>query len=656
MPAILLLPDLLINQIAAGEVIERPASALKELLENSLDAGATDIAVQLEGGGVKLLRVRDNGKGIAKDELPLALMRHATSKIASLEDLQKVASMGFRGEALASMAAVAHLSLTSRTAHETHGWKVDTLNGIVGEPAPASHAPGTTVELRELYFNTPARRKFLKSEATEFAHCEETFKRIALSRPYVAFSLQHNGKTIWQLPATPHSPLPQAGEGLGERADVRAAALNRISAILGEEFGHAAVGVERQAAGLSLRGLAALPAYSRSNRDAQYFFVNGRFVRDKVASHALRLAYQDILHHQRHPAFVLFLEMPPQQVDVNVHPAKSEVRFRESQGIHQFIFHTLQQALSAPTGSKDSAPTPALPLKGGEHVAVPLPPPPLQGEGRGGDGFSNFQQRIPFNAAQQQAAYRLWEVQTEKGEEGREKGETEPAFDVPLPPDGTTSRSTMRVNDARQVAGYSPFPLPDSEHPLGYALAQLSGIYILAQNAQGLVVVDMHAAHERIVYERLKTSLDAERIATQPLLIPVSFYAEPLDVATVEAEQEALHKLGFDIAPLSPTTLAIRAMPVMLKQSEAEAAAQDVIAELREYGASRAMTERRDELLATLACHGAVRANRILSITEMNALLREMEQTERSGQCNHGRPTWFQLGMNELDKMFMRGK
>ena len=434
MPAILLLPDLLINQIAAGEVIERPASALKELLENSLDAGATDIAVQLEGGGVKLLRVRDNGKGIAKDELPLALMRHATSKIASLEDLQKVASMGFRGEALASMAAVAHLSLTSRTAHETHGWKVDTLNGIVGEPAPASHAPGTTVELRELYFNTPARRKFLKSEATEFAHCEETFKRIALSRPYVAFSLQHNGKTIWQLPATPHSPLPQAGEGLGERADVRAAALNRISAILGEEFGHAAVGVERQAAGLSLRGLAALPAYSRSNRDAQYFFVNGRFVRDKVASHALRLAYQDILHHQRHPAFVLFLEMPPQQVDVNVHPAKSEVRFRESQGIHQFIFHTLQQALSAPTGSKDSAPTPALPLKGGEHVAVPLPHPPLQGEGRGGDGFSNFQQRIPFNAAQQQAAYRLWEVQTEKGEEGREKGETEPAFDVPLPP------------------------------------------------------------------------------------------------------------------------------------------------------------------------------------------------------------------------------
>ncbi|MBI5625795.1 MAG: DNA mismatch repair endonuclease MutL, partial [Nitrosomonadales bacterium] len=353
MSVIRLLPDLLINQIAAGEVIERPASALKELLENSLDAGATDIAVQLEGGGVKLLRVRDNGRGIARDELQLALMRHATSKIASLDDLQQVASMGFRGEALASMAAVAHLALTSRTAHETHGWKVDAMNGIVGEPAPASHAPGTTVEIRELYFNTPARRKFLKSEATEFAWCEEAFKRITLSRPDVAFSLQHNGKTVWQLPATPHSPLPPAGEGPGEMAGVRAGALNRISAILGEEFGHAAVTIERQAANLSLQGLAALPAYSRSSRDAQYFFVNGRFVRDKVASHALRQAYQDILHHQRHPAFVLFPELPPQQVDVNVHPAKSEVRFRESQGIHQFIFHTLQQALGAPASKSD---------------------------------------------------------------------------------------------------------------------------------------------------------------------------------------------------------------------------------------------------------------------------------------------------------------
>ncbi|HEU0188885.1 MAG TPA: DNA mismatch repair endonuclease MutL [Gallionella sp.] len=610
MSAIRLLPDLLINQIAAGEVIERPASALKELLENSLDAGATDIAVQLEGGGVKLLRVRDNGKGIAKDELQLALMRHATSKIASLDDLQQVASMGFRGEALASMAAVAHLSLISRTVHETHGWKVDALNGIVGEPTPASHAPGTTVEIRDLYFNTPARRKFLKSEATEFAWCEEAFKRIALSRPDVAFSLQHNGKIIWQLPS---SPLPP---GEGERAEVKAGTLNRISAILGEEFGHAAVTIERQAAGLLLQGLAALPAYSRSSRDAQYFFVNGRFVRDKVASHALRQAYQDILHHQRHPAFVLFLELPPQQVDVNVHPAKSEVRFRESQGIHQFIFHTLQQALAVPASEGTRAPEP-------QHPAPYIP----------------TQQPMRLGVAQREAAYRLWEAQTNN--------------DVGWVERSDTHQPSSQANDGYRYA--QPI-LQQTEHPLGYALAQLSGTYILAQNAQGLIVVDMHAAHERIVYERLKASLDTEQIATHPLLIPVSFNASALEVATVEAEQDALNTLGFDIAPLSPNTLAVRAMPVMLRQSEAEAAARDVIDELGEYGASRVLTERRNELLATLACHGAVRANRILSITEMNALLREMEQTERSGQCNHGRPTWFQISLAELDAMFMRGK
>ena len=589
MPAIHLLPDLLINQIAAGEVIERPASALKELLENSLDAGASDIAVQLEGGGIKLLRVRDNGKGIARDDLPLALMRHATSKIASLDDLQRVASMGFRGEALASMAAVAQLSLSSSTALDAHGWKVEARDGQMSEPAPTSHAQGSTVELRELYFNTPARRKFLKSEATEFAHCEETFKRIALSRPDVAFSLQHNGRTVWQLPVQPPA--------------------ERIAAILGEEFGHAAVSVERQTANLLLQGFAALPAYSRSTRDAQYFFVNGRFVRDKVAGHALRQAYQDILHHQRHPAFVLFLDLPPEQVDVNVHPAKSEVRFRESQGVHQFIFHTLQQALS-------------IPASGGQGAAgTDSKPAPAQPQ----------QQHIGLGTAQQAAAYRLWEMQT--GKQEGESGKITPTLYSPL----TTRHSPE-------------FP------PLGYALAQLSGIYILAQNAHGLAVVDMHAAHERIVYEKFKAALDAERIATQPLLIPVTFHAEPLDVATAEANQQALDRLGFDIAPLSPTTLAVRAMPVMLRQAEAETVAFEVLRELREYGASRALTERRDELLATIACHAAVRANHALSITEMNALLREMEQTERTGQCNHGRPTWFQLSLTDLDKMFMRGK
>jgi DNA mismatch repair protein MutL len=602
MPVIRLLPDLLINQIAAGEVIERPAAALKELLENSLDAGATDIAVQLEGGGIKLLRVRDNGKGIAKDELPLALMRHATSKIASLDDLQKVASMGFRGEALASMAAVAQLTLTSHTEADAHGWKVEAIDGRLSESVPASQAQGTTVEIREMYFNTPARRKFLKSEATEFAWCEEAFKRIALSRPDVAFSLQHNGRTNWQLPAL--------------RGDQ--AALKRVAALLGDEFGLAAVPVSRSAANLSLQGLAALPAYSRASRDAQYFFVNGRFVRDKVASHALRQAYQDILHHQRHPAYVLFLELPPEQVDVNVHPAKSEVRFRESQGIHQFIFHTLQQALAVPASGQDT------------RTSEPQRPA----------SFIPTQQTMRLGVAEREAAYRLWEAQTESG-----KQETK------------NSESATPLHPLRQAQDMlAPYPLPQDEVPLGFALAQLSGVYILAQNEQGLIVVDMHAAHERIVYEKLKTSLDNEQIATQPLLIPVSFYADALEVATVEAEQDALKKLGFDIAPLSMNSLAVRAMPVMLKQSEAEAAARDVIDELREFGASRAMTERRDELLASLACHGAVRANRILSITEMNALLREMEQTERSGQCNHGRPTWFQISLNDLDKMFMRGK
>ncbi len=613
MPTIQLLPDLLINQIAAGEVIERPASALKELLENSLDAGATDIAVQLDGGGIKRLVVRDNGKGIAQAELPLALMRHATSKIASLEDLQKVASMGFRGEALASMAAVAQLALTSRTPDAAHAWKVEAIDGAQSAAAPAAHPHGTSIEMRELYFNTPARRKFLKSESTEYAWCEEVFKRIGLSRPDVAFSLQRDGKSVWQFPK---QELAQ-----------------RINAILGSEFGQYAVNVEREIGPLHLYGIAALPAYSRSTRDEQYFFVNGRFVRDKVLMHAVRQAYQDILHHQRHPAFVLFLDMPPEQVDVNVHPAKSEVRFRESQGIHQFVFHALQDALGATMTEVPSVATSvgaasaanAHRQQTGAYTSTPF----IQ------------QQTMSFNAAQPQAAYKLWEFQTgkemnEKGEGGRGKGNSDSPPDTALPS--------------------TPFTLPTQEHPLGFALGQLSGIYILAQNQQGLVVVDMHAAHERIVYERLKAAFDAQQMPTQQLLVPVTFAAEPLDIATVEEEQQALQQLGFDIAPISTNTLAVRAMPAMLKQSHAETAAREVLHELRDFGASRALTERRNELLATLACHSAVRANQQLSLPEMNAILREMEQTERADQCNHGRPTWFQVTLAELDAMFMRGK
>jgi DNA mismatch repair protein MutL len=594
MPAIKMLPDLLINQIAAGEVIERPASALKELLENSLDAGATEISVHLESGGIKLLRVRDNGNGIPQLELALALVRHATSKIATLDDLQRVASMGFRGEALASIAAVAQLSLTSRHGDAAQAWKVEAADGSYSDASPASHAHGTSIEMRELYFNTPARRKFLRSEATEFAHCEETFKRIALSRPDVAFTLHHNGRTAWQL--------------------LQAQLTQRITTLLGDEFAQGAVVIDRHAGELHLHGLTSQPAYSRSTREAQYFFLNGRFVRDKVIAHAIRQAYQDILHHQRHPAFVLFLDMPPERVDVNVHPAKSEVRFRDSQSIHQFVFHALQEVLSTPIA--ESTPS------------IPHPNPPPEEEGK--SSFAPMlQQRIPFGVAQQQATYRLWESYSENGEGLREKG------------------------NVKSVGEFTP---PDSDHPLGFALAQLSGIYILAQNNSGLVIVDMHAAHERIVYEKLKTALDAQQIPMQPLLIPVTFTATALDVATAEEQQDALATLGFDITPLSPTALAVRAMPALLKQSHAEAAARDVLEELREFGASRALTERRNELLATLACHSAVRANQSLTLPEMNHILREMELTERADQCNHGRPTWFQITIAQLDAMFMRGK
>ncbi len=600
------LPDLLISQIAAGEVIERPASALKELLENSLDAGATEIVVQLEGGGIKLLRVRDNGSGIAPDDLPYALMRHATSKIAALDDLQRVSSMGFRGEALASMAAVAQVALTSRDAASAHAWKIEAADGAQSEVTPAAHPQGTSVEMRELYFNTPARRKFLKSESTEFGYCEEAFTRIALSRPDIAFSLQHNQRMVWQLPA---QTLQQ-----------------RIRALLGDAFAQGAIAVDRHAASLRLHGMASLPAYSRAARDAQYFFLNGRFVRDKVIAHGIRQAYQDILHGQRHPAFVLFLDLPPEQVDVNVHPAKSEVRFRESQAVHQFVFHALQEALSAPiAGSQTTRPE--------QSARTPFTPPE--------------QHRILLGASERQATYRLWEESSLiRDGVGASASASDPS-----------EASGLRMpNDASAGLLHAPLSFSESEYPLGFALAQLSGIYILAQNAEGLVVVDMHAAHERIVYEQLKSALDAQQIPTQQLLIPASFAADALEVATADEQRDALAQLGFELAPLSPTTLAVRAMPALLKQSHAEAAARATLRELRDYGASRALTERRNELLATLACHAAVRAHQTLTIPEMNAILREMERTERSGQCNHGRPTWFRISLAELDAMFMRGK
>src|SRR5512134_2389461 len=574
--SIRVLPDLLISQIAAGEVIERPASALKELLENSLDAGATRIAVDLVQGGIKLLRVADNGGGITRDELTLALARHATSKISDLADLDRVVTLGFRGEALASIASVARLTLTSRQPAAAHAWRVRAEGGAVSSPEPAALSEGTTVEVADLYFNTPARRKFLKTEATEYGHCDEMFRRGALARPDLALALTHNGRAQWSL--KPGLPV------------------DRIAAVLGEDFRAASLALDESAGRLRLSGLAALPAYSRVTRDAQYVFVNGRFVRDRLLAHAIREAYRDVLHEARFPAFVLFLEIEPELVDVNVHPTKIEVRFREPQAVHRFVFHALERALGA--GRQATAAAPA-----------PVPRPAFAQAGLG------------FGVAQPAAAY------------------------------GAAFAQAARAEAAA--------PAPDTGQdipPLGFALAQLQGIYILAQNSRGLVVVDMHAAHERVVYEKLKQALDSRAMPMQPLLIPVSFRAEHLEVATAEEHGEVLRELGFELAVLSPTSLAVRAVPAVLQDADSADLARSVLRDLREFGASKALAARRNELLATMACHGAVRARRSLTLPEMNALLREMEATERADQCNHGRPTWFQISLDELDRMFMRGQ
>jgi DNA mismatch repair protein MutL len=595
MSAIHILPDLLINQIAAGEVVERPASALKELLENSIDAGAREITVQLANGGTQLIRVSDDGQGIRSDELALALARHATSKIASLSDLEQVASLGFRGEALASIAAVSRVTLTSRRNGDKHAWSIAANGPEISAAAPASLAAGTSIEVRDLYFNTPARRKFLKSEATEYAHCEEMFKRIALSRSDTGCTLQHNGRTRWHLRAQPLA--------------------DRIAALLGGDFRAEAVMLDEASAGIRLHGSAGVPAHARSSRDAQYFFVNGRFVRDKLLSHAIRQAYQDVLHHERHPSFVLFLEIDPALVDVNVHPTKIEVRFRDSRAVHQFVFHALNKALSR-TVAGEGAGTTALgmPPRSALYTTYPA-----------AGGYAR-QSAMTLGAAQATGFY-----ETLFGQSAGTPGQADAAATMPSADDGAPP-------------------------PLGFALAQLSGIYILAQNEHGMVIVDMHAAHERIMYEKLKHALDATQIPMQPLLVPAIFSAEALDVATVEENQDVLRQIGFDIAPASPTTLVVRGIPAMLVDADAQRLAQDVLREVREYGASRVLTERSNELLSTMACHAAVRANRRLALPEMNALLREMEITERSGQCNHGRPTWHQISIAELDKLFMRGR
>jgi DNA mismatch repair protein MutL len=566
--AIRVLPGLLVSQIAAGEVVERPASVLKELLENSVDAGARAINVTLDEGGVRRVQVEDDGEGIAREDLPLALARHATSKIASLADLEAVSTMGFRGEALASIAAVSHLAITTRRNGAPHGAVIRAEGGAIGEVEPAARAPGTTVMVADLYFNTPARRKFLKSEPTEFGHCDEVLRRVALAQPEIAFSLRHNGRVTRHV----------RSETLRERA----------LALLGRELAEASVPIEAAAGGMRLRGLAGTPQAAQARADCQYFFVNGRYVRDRVLAHAVREAYAELLHGERQAAYLLFLDLDPRAVDVNVHPAKIEVRFRDSRAVHQFVRHALERAL-APSAAQ--APV--------AYARV---------------SQTGIQSALAL--AQPAAAYQTFMA----------------------------------------AAAGAPLPAAEQAPPLGFALGQLHGIYILAQNEAGLVLVDMHAAHERLVMERLKRALDTGEVARQRLLVPAVFTAEALDVATAEENRGTLERVGLEIVVSGPNELTVRSAPVLVASGDVIGLARSLLKEIREYGASQMLAGRQNELLATMACHAAVRAHRALSTTEMNALLREMEETERSGSCNHGRPTWYQLTMADLDKLFLRGR
>ena len=587
------LPDELISQIAAGEVVERPASVVRELLDNALDAGATQITLRLSAGGVRLISVEDDGAGIAPDEMATALKRHATSKIASLAELEAVGTMGFRGEALAAINSIAEVALLSRAGGQSNAYSLD---GRTGELKPVARAQGTTVEVKELFYSVPARRKFLKTDATELAHCIEAVRRHALARPDVGFAIWHDGKLIEQWRAHP---------GDAGRAQ-------RLGDVLGEDFLADSVAVDHRAGPLHITGRAGLPGAARSRADQQFAYVNGRFVRDKVIVHAARAAYEDVLHGQRQPVYVLHVAIDPARVDVNVHPTKIEVRFRDGREVHQAVRHAVENALAAPRAA----------LAGQlESVADTASP-----------AFKPFEP--PALTRQAQAAIKFAEPGHPLGvEELRTLWQPTPAAVEAAPETETTH-----------------------DWPLGRAIAQLHGVYILAENHAGLVLVDMHAAHERIVYERLKNQLDGARITSQPLLIPATFAATPHEVATAESAAAVLQRLGLEITPFSPKTLAVRAVPTSLAAGDAVDLARSVLAELSQHEAGTVIERAQHELLATMACHGAVRANRRLTHEEMNALLRQMEATERSDQCNHGRPTWRQLSMKELDALFLRGR
>jgi DNA mismatch repair protein MutL len=628
------LPDELISQIAAGEVVERPASVVRELVDNALDAGATEVGVKLVGGGIRAVLVEDDGAGIPAEELPLALRRHATSKIASLDDLERVATMGLRGEALAAIAAVSELSLLSRTAEAAQARRLDARSG---ELAPAARSRGTSVEVRELFFSTPARRKFLKTEATELAHCTDALRRHALVRPEVAFALWHEGK-----------PLQQWRRGSAEQ---------RLAQVLGEDFVAASRPVQWAAGPLRITGRVGLPEAARSRADAQYVYVNGRHVRDKLIAHGVRAAYEDVLHGGRQPAYALFLEIAPERVDVNVHPAKVEVRFRDAREVHEAVRRAIEAALAIPRAGAGVAGLPvALASAGGlrpveETGAGPAARGPMQPE----DGLA------PWRAPGAQGRLGLAQASVLYAGEARplDRLFASPGVDL-RPGPAASDAATPPTHGTASTLVTSPSAEPSADAwPLGRALAQVAGIYVLAENEQGLVIVDMHAAHERIVYEGLKAALDGapdRALPAQPLLIPATFAATAQEVAAAEAHAETLQQLGLVVAPLSPGVLAVRSRPAALPGGDVVELARGVLAELAQYGSSAAIERARHEILSTMACHGAVRANRQLTLAEMNALLRDMERTERADQCNHGRPTWRQITLRELDGLFWRGR
>ncbi|WP_225734277.1 MULTISPECIES: DNA mismatch repair endonuclease MutL [Halomonas] len=630
----------LANQIAAGEVVERPASVTKELIENAIDAGSQRIDVDIEQGGTRLIKVRDDGIGIGEQDLPLALARHATSKIGSLEDLEGVSSLGFRGEALASISSVSRLELISNAEDDPrHGWRVVAEGrGMEARVTPAPHPRGTSVGVRDLFFNTPARRKFLRTEKTEFAHVEEAFRRQALSRYDITWVLRHNQKVVHQLPS---------GHSVAARE-------RRIASLLGKNFIEHARYIEREAGGLRLSGWVGLPTHSRSQADQQYFFVNGRVVRDRLVAHAVRQAYRDVLFNGRHPVFVLYLELDPDVVDVNVHPTKHEVRFRDGRMVHDFLYSSLHHCLasSKPAVDHDADGDEANENDGGhqqEGVAENAEQPRWQQQGI---ALTHSPDRHP-GAERVRRFMQGYQALHPNHEETLLTPQAGGSTDL----SANAMGSSHGASEVREAPLTMPADDPTAPPPLGFALGQLHGIYILAQNAQGLVLVDMHAAHERIVYERMKTQLAAAKgLDAQPLLVPVSIAASGAEVATAESEQEAIAKLGIELDIAGPETLLVRQMPALLAQADPEALVRQMLEELARYGRTHQVEARLHELLSTMACHGSVRANRRLTLDEMNGLLRDMERTERSDQCNHGRPTWTQMGLKALDRLFLRGQ